>query len=302
MDKTLWRAYAVELVGTFALVYFGAGVVCVNHMTLPTNYANSKSKATYSPSGGEAPLTMYGHQPGLVGVALAQGFILAALLAVTLPLSGGYLNPAVTLTLWVFNRLDNKRTWWFVGAQLLGAVLAGLCLRFTFEESLLREVRMGAPHLNPLLYSGDRPSLIAGTAIELVLTFFLVFAIFGGIVEASRARSAALGAGLTLVACVLFAFPLTGAATNPARWFGPVLWEATLPNPVANPWTDLFVYLAGPILGALLAGTFYFKVMLPLTKADAPDLNEPLTKTGGDAGKMPAAPAKPATTAVRGKK
>src|SRR5437773_4926819 len=137
MDKTLWRTYLIELVGTFALVYFGAGVVCVNHMTLPTKYANAKTRVNYSESGGNEPLTMYGHQPGLVGVALAQGFILAALLAVTLPLSGGYLNPAVTLMLWVFNRLDNTRTWWFIGAQLLGGVLAGVCLRYTFAEALL---------------------------------------------------------------------------------------------------------------------------------------------------------------------
>ncbi len=296
-NKTLWRAYLIELVGTFALVYFGAGIVCVNHMTLPTKSA-PPIQGTYGDSAGKEPLTLYGHQPGLVGIALAQGFILAALLAVTLPLSGGYLNPAITLMLWVFNRLDNRRTWWFIGAQVLGGVLAGLCLRYTFDVKLLHEVRMGAPHLNPLVYTvGDRGSLIAGTGIELVLTFFLVFAIFGGMAEASRARSAALGAGFTLVACVLFAFPLTGAATNPARWFGPVLWENMLPDRTGpSPWADLFVYLAGPIIGALLAGAFYFKVMLPVLKPDADDLNEPLPKADG------AAAAKSATTAVVKKK
>jgi glycerol uptake facilitator-like aquaporin len=269
-------------------------------MTLPTKSA-PPVQGTYGDTAGKEPLTLYGHQPGLVGVALAQGFILAALLAVTLPLSGGYLNPAITLMLWVFNRLDNRRTWWFIGAQILGGVLAGLCLRYTFDLKLLNEVRMGAPHLNPLVYKvGDRGSLIAGTGIELVLTFFLVFAIFGGVAEPSRARSAALGAGLTLVACVLFAFPLTGAATNPARWFGPVFWENMLPERPAgsNPWGDLFVYLAGPILGALLAGAFYFKVMLPGMKADARDLNEPLPKTDATA----AAAGKPASTAVVKKK
>lgn len=299
MDKTLWRAYCIELVGTFALVYFGAGVVCVNHLTTPANAP--PIQGTYSESAGKEPLTLYGHQPGLVGIALAQGLILVVLLAVTLPLSGGYLNPAITLMLWVFNRLDNKRTWWFIGAQVLGAFLAGMCLRYTFDVELLKQVRMGTPHLNPLVYKtpGDRGNLIAGTGVELVLTFFLVFAIFGSIAEASRARSAALGAGLTLVACVLFAFPLTGAATNPARWLGPVLWEHLLPGDRANPWTDFFVYLAGPILGALLAGTFYFKVMLPAMKTDAQDLNEPLIKPDLDVGK--AAP-KTAIVAGRGKK
>ena len=66
----------------------------------------------------------------------------------------------------------------------------------------------------------------------------------------------------------------------------------------AGPWADLFVYLAGPILGALLAGTFYFKVMLPAMKPDARDLNEPIAKPTAEAAK----PGKPAATAIRGKK
>src|SRR5437660_1450633 len=124
MDKNLRRAYLIELLGTFALVYFSAGVVCVNHLTTPGNQ-EIRSAA------------LLPYQPGLVGIALAQGLILAALLTVTVPLSGGYLNPAVALMLWVFNRLDHVRLSWLIGAQILGAVLAGLCLRFTFEESLL---------------------------------------------------------------------------------------------------------------------------------------------------------------------
>ena len=66
-----------------------------------------------------------------------------------------------------------------------------------------------------------------------------------------------------MVVCVLFAFPLTGAATNPARWFGPVFWEWMLPERNWNPWADLFVYLAGPILGALAAGALVLGAINP---------------------------------------
>src|SRR5438067_4035541 len=174
MDSNLRRAYLIELIGTFALVYISAGVVCVNQMTTPSGQEP-----------GTASLT--GHQPGLVGIALAQGLILAAALAVTVPLSGGYLNPAITLMLWVFNRLDHRRTAWFVGAQAVGAALAGFCLRQTFDGLVLLEARVGTPHLNRLPYPDlDFGALIAGTGVELVLTFFLVFAIFGTTQDGSR--------------------------------------------------------------------------------------------------------------------
>src|SRR5262249_45884713 len=80
MDKQLMRAYVAELIGTFALVFVGAGAVLVNAVATEAN-----------------------QQPGLVGIALAHGLILAVVLSVTLHVSGGFHNPAVTLMLWVFN-------------------------------------------------------------------------------------------------------------------------------------------------------------------------------------------------------
>ncbi len=255
MDTNLRRAYFIELIGTFALVYISAGVVCVNHLT--------------TPSGQEPGIArLSGHQPGLVGIALAQGLILATALAVTVPLSGGYLNPAITLMLWVFNRLDHQRTAWFVGAQAVGAAFAGVCLRYTFTESVLLGARVGAPHLNSLVYPDlSFGALAAGTGIEFVLTFFLVFAIFGMTAEGSSPDRVGLMAGLTLSACVLFGFVLTGAATNPARWFGPALSEYLLPHRTQSPFADVFVYLAGPVLGALVAGFVYFKLIFPVRPA-----------------------------------
>jgi glycerol uptake facilitator protein len=247
MDAILRRGVAAELLGTFAVVYFGAGAVCVNFLTTAANQTPATAGVTAL-------------QPGLVGIALTQGLIVAAALAVTVRLSGGFLNPAVTLMLWVFNRLDNKRTGLFLLAQLAGAVLAGGCLRFTFADDVLKAARLGTPHLQPLAFPDlATAAIIAGTAAELVLTFFLVFAIFGMSTEGSDPSRAALPAGLVLVAGALVLGPLTGAAANPARWLGTVVWEQMLGG---SPWNDTFVYLAGPILGALAGGLVTFRFLL----------------------------------------
>jgi glycerol uptake facilitator-like aquaporin len=246
----LRRAYIVELVGTFGLVFFSAAVVCMNYLAIP---------ASTQPLG-TTPL--YQNQAGLVGIALAQGLIFAVLLTLTVPISGGYLNPAIAITLWTFNRLDARRASWLIGAQLVGAFLAGAALRFTFDMDLLNFTHFGTPHLNSQAYRELRQSaLYGGSALELVLTFFVVFAIFG----AAGEKIASWMGGAVLAAAVLVGFPVTGAALNPARWFGTVIWENWLSgtNLGRSPFDDLLVYLAGPILGALLAGGFCFLFYVP---------------------------------------
>lgn len=261
MDRALLRAYLVEVLGVFGLVFFSAGIVCLQHLTTPQNQPP-----------GTSPLL--GHQPGLVGIALTQGLALAVLLALTLPQGGG-LNPAVTLTLWVLGRIDGRRVAWLVGGQLVGAFLGGLVVRYTFADTVLRESRCGTPHLNPLPFPDiTTGTLASGLVIELVLTFFLTLAIFQSFREApgEQLRWAGL-AGAILTACVLVGYPLTGAALNPARWFGPVLCEWGLPpasagRPLPPPYADTLVYVAGPLVGALLAGVVCF--LLPTGSTAAP--------------------------------
>jgi glycerol uptake facilitator-like aquaporin len=239
------RAGLVELVGVFGLVLFSSGVVCINQLTTPGTQAAT------------APLTL--HQPGLLGVAFAQGLILAVLLAVTVPVSQGYLNPAITLTQWVFGRMDTLRAGMLIAAQVFGSVLAGVGLRLIFSAEILQAARYGAPHINPLAYPANpfvlQSTVFTGSALELLLTFFLALAIFGTLGSAGDALRHGLAPGMVQAAAVLVGLPLTGAALNPVRWFGPVLCDA-LSDPAGNPWTDFLVYMSGPILGALLAGLF----------------------------------------------
>ncbi|MGZ4125039.1 MAG: aquaporin [Actinomycetota bacterium] len=216
------RAAAAELLGSFTLVLFGAGSVIV---------AGSL--------GG-----------GLVGVALATGFAFAAALAATLPLSGGGVNPVLTVAFWVAGRLSTRRAVVYAAAQVVGAVLAGVVLRLGVPQPTWQPAALGAPLLAEGVGAGR------GVLVEAVATFILTMVAFAMFVD-DRVRSAASGAlalGLLVAAATLFAWPLTGAALNPARAIGPEIAGAT--------WTDWWVYWIGPGAGAVIGAVAYWSVFL----------------------------------------
>jgi glycerol uptake facilitator-like aquaporin len=244
MDNRV-RACLAELIGAFALVFFGAGAVCAVRM----------------PSLGFQPYT------DLIVIALAGSCALAVALTFTLNVSGGFLNPAVTLTLWVFKRMDGIMALGLVGAQILGAALAGGVLRLICDgnEAWLSASRLGTPHLNPEVF-GEHVSfkvLSGGIGVEMVFGFLYTFAVFGTIIDRRAPRLGGLGAGLVQAAIVLIGFQLTGGSANPVRWFGTVVWEYTSISLRDRAFVDHPVYWMGPILGALFASAIYVKLILP---------------------------------------
>jgi aquaporin TIP len=249
------RGYLAELIGTFALVLLTSGAVC------------SAALPALAGQGGF----------GRVGIALAAGLAWSAALAFTLRHSDGFLNPAITVTLWVFQRFDSKKAVGLIVAQVLGATFAGLALRglfFTNEQALI-DSRLGTPHLHQksLGIEGiDRAAVIQGIGVETVLAFVLVFAIFALIYDPRFRQKAGdrifrlayLWLGLLVAAEVLVAQDVTGAGLNPARWFGTVVWESTVASlDSSRPWADHGPYWVGPILGSLLAGVLYTYLLLP---------------------------------------
>jgi glycerol uptake facilitator-like aquaporin len=270
MNKNL-RAYLAELIGTFAVVFLAAGTVCVNQVAILT--------------GNDAV------RPGLVGIALAYGLAYAAALAAVLPHSTGYLNPAVTLMFWVFKRLDGFKTAALIFVQVLGAAIAGGLLRLVFTTEVLTAASLGTPHVNLQMFDAAGPTpavLLKGAVVECALTFILTFIIFATVIDPRAPRFLggwgkrliALWVGVVVVAITLAAFSYTGAAANPARWFGPVVWEFTvdsLSSGQIKPFRDHLVYWFGPIAGALLAGTVYNALILP---ADAEHAAAPAAAGG----------------------
>jgi MIP family channel proteins len=244
MDKSL-RPYVAELIGTFAVVFLSAGAVC----------------AAYLPIG--VPLDV-------TGIALAQGLALAVALSCTLNVSGGYLNPAITVTLWVLRRIETRQAAGLLVAQLLGSALAGLVLRLIFPADVLP---YGTPHLTEAFTERTFQAMATGAGVELTLTFLLTFVVFATTIDPRTPRLSGLGVGLTLglalVALALLGFRLTGASANPARAFGPFLWELTLPGGQADFREHVLVYWLGPVVGAVLAGLVYTYLILPPDEAKA---------------------------------
>lgn len=239
MDKNL-RPYLVEMIGTFVLVVVSAGTICSSQLLQPTQ-----------------------PQSYLTAIALAEGFILAVALTATLSVSSGYLNPAITLMLWVFKRLDGAKTCWLIGAQIFGALLAGMVIRLIFSGDVFEgAIHGGTPHLNYEAFHSTFPPtmqvLLGGIGVEVVLTFILTFAIFGTLIDPRAPKLGAMPVGLCMAALVFMGYPLTGAACNPARWLGSVVWEFR-----EGCWRDHAVYWIGPIFGALLAGAVYQYLILP---------------------------------------
>ncbi|MCX7701342.1 MAG: aquaporin [Gemmataceae bacterium] len=249
------RVYVTEMIGTAVVVLLTSGAVCVT--TLPA-FASQPWGARYF-------------------IALVAGLSWAVALALTVRISGGFLNPALTITLWVFQRLEHRRAGGLIVAQFLGAAFAGLALRGLFfsNEQILFDSRLGTPHLNRESLSVlaiDRTAVLIGIGIEAVLAFVLTFAVFLFVydprfrtrVGGGAYRLAYLWLGILVGLETLLAYDLTGAGLNPARWAGTVIWEGTVDGLVTRgPWQDHGVYWIGPILGSLFAGMVSAYLVLP---------------------------------------
>jgi aquaporin Z len=221
--SSLLRRCTAEAVGTFALVFIGVGSVM----------------------SGFFPKSDF----GVLGVALAHGLILGTMITATMRISGGHLNPAVTIGLLVARRTNVQTAVAYIVTQLIAAVAAAAVLKGLYPPAVLRATSLGTPHLAASV------SLTQGIAVEAILAFLLVSAVFGSCVNPDAPRVGGFAIGLTLAADILMGGGLTGAAVNPARAFGPAL--------VAGDMVAHVVYWVGPILGGVVAGLLWEYVLLP---------------------------------------
>jgi aquaporin Z len=175
-------------------------------------------------------------QISLAAAVVAPGLMVMAIILFMGAVSGAHLNPAVSLAFALRGDFPWKRVPGYIVIQLIGATLACLFLRWVFGN---------VEHLGATL-PGPGYKNWQALLMEIVLTLLLVSVILGTASAAQNVGAiAALGVGGYIALAGLWAAPVSGVSMNPARSFGPAL--------VSGDWTSYWVYIAGPVAGALIA-------------------------------------------------
>jgi MIP family channel proteins len=220
-------AAIAELVGTFILVFGGTAVAVGAILARPTAGPPYDSLA----------------------VALAFGLALAAVVAAVGHVSGAHVNPAVTLGMAATGKFPWQYTPHYIGAQLVGAVLAALATWLTFGGAGARgEAKLAATY--PAQGVGDLQAFI----VEILITFILVFVVMAVATDQrAPAAIAPIAVGFALAVGVFIAGPVTGGSVNPARSLGPMI--------VAGDLSSVWLYILGPIVGGVLGALLYDRTM-----------------------------------------
>ncbi|HEV8687490.1 MAG TPA: aquaporin [Gaiellaceae bacterium] len=213
MPQDWFRRAVAEFVGAFTLVFAGMGSI------------------------------MFGNAGGLTGVALAHGLAIAVMVSAVGHISGGHFNPAITFGFLLTRRMDGLLAGIYAVSQLAAGAVAALLLNVIFPTP--PNLDAGVPVV------ADRVSNGGAVLAEAILTFFLVWVVFATAADprGTFKSIAGLAIGLTITLDILAGGPLTGAAMNPARAFGPEL--------VQNVWDHWWVYWLGPLAGGGIAALAY---------------------------------------------
>lgn len=225
---SLWRAsimsnavkYISEFLGTFALIFVGAGCVCADYYLVKSGSQGF----------------------GLLGIAVAFGFVVVAIAYAFGYVSGAHINPAVTISMVVSNRMDAKTGFLYIVSQLGGAILGGYLLKMLFPAAMA--VNLGTCTL------GSGVTILQAIIMEAVITFFLVFVVYATVIDKRATPAlAGLAIGLVVLFGVMVGGTISGGSMNPARVFGPAL--------ASGHFDSHYIWWLGPIAGGVLAGLVY---------------------------------------------
>ncbi len=222
------KKYLSELIGTFVLVFMGCGTAML-----------VGCDASY---GG-----------GYILTALAFGLSIVAMAYCVGNISGGHFNAAVTLAMLMRKKISGKDAVQYWLFQLIGAFAASVLLAVIFKMGNVADLT-NALGSNGL--AGVNGSAVAGLIVEIVLTFIFLMVILGVTSERFRHGSfAGLIIGLSLTFVHILGIGLTGTSVNPSRSIAPAVVAAFTGN--SDPTSSLWVFIAGPFIGALLAAIVY---------------------------------------------
>src|SRR5580692_2792878 len=219
MSNRIAPKLLAEFIGTFSFVFIGAGTAAV--------------------VGGGAGLS------GITAVAFAHGWAIMAFAFAYGTVSGGHMNPAVTVGVLAAGAMGAGEAAGYIVSQLIGGIVGALLLSAVLGGAA---TGLGTPALAHDLALGATTLTItpaAGFAIETVLAFFLVTVVLGTAVAGRAGNLAPLAIGMTLTLNIIMGGALTGAAFNPARALGPMV--------ATGNFNDAWLYLTAPIVGAIVA-------------------------------------------------
>ena len=187
----------------------------------------------------------------LLNVAIVHALALGAIVYTIGSISGAHVNPAVTIALLAIREIRARTAAFYIIVQLLGG-LAGALLAKEFFLGRGAIVNYGTPAINDRFLQGG--SIGLAFLAEAIGAFLLVWAVMGTAVNPNAPKGVAgVAIGGALALGVLIFGPATGASFNPARWFGPALASGT--------WTDAWMYILAPIVGAMAAAFAYLGIM-----------------------------------------
>jgi len=241
MTVSLGKRSIAEAVGTFILVFFGAGAAAVTLML-------ASGTATQTPF--NIGIGALGGLGDWLAIGLAFGIAIAGSIYALGRVSGCHINPAVTIGLFATGRFPGRDTGAYIVAQLIGAAAASLLFAWAVGPDAVTIGGLGATAPFPGI------GYLQAIVIEAIGTFLLMLVIMGAAVdERATPGFAGLAVGLTVAGIITTTGNLTGASLNPARTFGPYLGDWLLGG--QNLWGLFPIYIIGPIIGAVLAAFLY---------------------------------------------
>jgi MIP family channel proteins len=273
--KRIGEQMIAEFIGTMLFVFIVAGSVIVFGLVVSRGNLDPTLAAV-----------------GLVPIALAQGLGLAIMVSNSAHISGGHLNPAVTVSIWVAGKIDAVRALLYIVAQLAGAAAGAGILSVIVPKSIWNQTHLGATTVN--LHPFGSINFSPGRAVffEAMITFILVYTVFATAVDERGSFKALSGLpiGLAVSVGVLIGGYFTGGSMNPARSFGPAL--------ISGHWTDFWVYIIGPVTGGILAAALYWFSYLRARPLDLELEDVAAAETGGEEAVLETVIASDAETAV----
>jgi MIP family channel proteins len=242
------RASVAEFVGTFILVFAGTSVATSAILDRP----------------------IAGMPLNSLAVGLTFGLVLVALVSALGHISGAHFNPAVTIGLFSIGRFPGKYVVSYIVAQIAGAMAAAAAVWATFGDAARSQAYLAAT------YPTATASELQAFLMEVIITFILLFTIVSiSTDERANVTIASLAIGFALGVGVLIGGPVSGGSVNPARTLGPMIMSGNF--------TSVWVYLVGPLVGAVLAAMTYHYFIFA-AEPPAPEAETSVLGRAGEAG------------------